>query len=154
LGGTWGIGIAALQGLAIEDAPGVGLQAEVGLRDRALLRAGLYLPVGQRWTAIGLGEARWVNAEVGGAARARLGRGRWSTALDLGASALLVQGIAGRVEDGAVDLWAQPATLRPALVGGLGLGGSALRLLAAPGEDRVDLFLGVDLGFPGTLGTF
>jgi len=154
LGGTWGVSLAALQGLGVADVPAVGLTIEAALRDRAILEGALYFPVGQRWTALGLGEASWVTAELGAVARARAGRGRWSTTLDLGASALLVEGIEGRIEDGGLDLWARPASVRPALVVGLGLGGSALRLLASPDDGELGLLLGIDLGFPGVLGTF
>jgi hypothetical protein len=154
LGGTWGLDLVGVQGLEIADVPSVGIQAEVALRDRVLAQGALYLPVGQRWTALGLGEARWVAASLDGCVRARLGRGRWSTALDLGGGGLLVQSIDGQVEDGAAQIWARPAVLRPAAVAGAGVAGSTVRLLALPDDGGVRLLVAVELAFPGVLGTF
>jgi hypothetical protein len=154
LGGTWGLNLVGIQGLGAGDVPAVGAQAEVGLRDRLLVQGALYLPVGQRWAAVGLGEARWVTASFAGCLRARLGRGRWSTTLDLGGAGLVVQAIDGLVQDGAVQVWSRPAALRPAAVAGVGLAGSTLRLLATPDDGAVQFLVGVELAFPGVLGTF
>ncbi|MFH1469170.1 MAG: serine protease [Pseudomonadota bacterium] len=154
LGGTWGLSLVGVQGLEVADVPSIGLQGEVGLRDRVLAQGALYLPMGQRWTALGLGEAHWVTASFGACLRARIGRGRWSTALDLGGAGLLLQAIDGQVEDGRVEIWSRPAVLRPAAAAGLGLAGSTVRLAVVPVDGAIQLLIGVELGFPGVLGTF
>lgn len=154
LGGTWGVGLAALQGLDLNSSPSVGVVAQAGLRDTWLLRAGLYLPVGQRWAALSLGHSTWTAGELSSSLRLRLGRGRFSTTVDLGGVCLLQEGVQSEVADDAVHLWAAPGGLAPGGVASIGMGGSSLRVLMVQGSDGWSAVVGVDLGFPGVLGVF
>jgi S1-C subfamily serine protease len=154
LGGTWGASISALQGLGIHDAPSLGAAAELGLRDRILLRGALLFPLGQRWTALSLGRARWIAGELSAVARLRVGHGRWSTTLDLGGAGLLIEGVEASFEDDGVDLWATPSVLAPGGVVSLGMGGSSFRLLLVHEPSGWSAMVGVDLGFPGVMGVF
>jgi hypothetical protein len=154
LGGTWGARLTAAQGLGIHDAPSIGAAAELGLRDTLLLRGALLFPLGQRWTALSLGTARWVAGELGASARLRVGHGRWSTTLDLGGAGVLTEGIGATIQDGGVDLRVTETKLAPAGVAALGMGGSSLRLLVIRDEVDWSWALGVDFGFPGVLGVF
>jgi hypothetical protein len=154
LGGTWGVGLAALQGLDVRSSPSVGVVAELGLRDTLLLRGGLYVPVGQRWAALSLGSSSWVAGELSSCLRFRLGRGRFSTTIDLGGVGLLVEGVRAEIAEDAVHMLAAPGALAPGGVLSLGMGGSSLRALAVREEAGWSLLMGVDLGFPGVLGVF
>jgi hypothetical protein len=154
LGGTWGVGLAALQGLDVHSSPSVGVVAQLGLRDTLLLRGGLYLPVGQRWAALSLGSSTWTAAELASSLRLRLGRGRFSTTVDLGGVCLVQEALQSEVADDAVHLWAVPGGLAPGGVVSIGMGGSSLRGLWVRDSEGWTAVVGVDLGFPGVLGVF
>ncbi len=154
LGGTWGLSISAMQGLAVREAPSLGATADLSLRDRWLVRAGLLFPISQRWTALSLGSSSWAAGELSSSLRLRAGRGRWSTTVDLGGTCLLVEGVRAEVQDDSVLLWTAPTELRPGGVVSVGMGGSSLRVLVVHGDEGWTGLLGVDLGFPGVLGVF
>ena len=154
LGGTWGVAIAALQGLDLESSPSLGVAVDLGLRDTLLFRGGLYLPTGHRWAALSMGSSSWVAGELSASLRLRVGRGRFSTAFDLGGVGLLQEGVQTEIADDAVHLWALPTELLPGGVASVGMGGSSIRLFMVHGSDGWTALMGVDLGFPGVLGVF
>ena len=154
LGGTWGASVVALQGMDIHAAPSLGAALQLGLRDRVLVRAGLLFPISQRWTALSLGSSSWAAGELATSLRLRAGRGRWSTTFDLGGACLLIEGVQAQIDEDAIHLWAAPTALRPGGVVAVGMAGSSLRVLVVHGEDGWTSMLGVDLGFPGTMGIF
>ncbi len=154
LGGTWGVSLGAMQGMEVEASPSLGVAAEVALRDRALVRAAFYLPLGQRWAALSLGETRWVVGEAGATARLRAGRGRFSTTFDLGGGCVVREGLESEIADDVVHLWSIPTAVLPALVGAVGMGGSSLRFLGAWEDEGWTFMLGLDLGVPGVMGAF
>lgn len=154
IGGTWGASVVALQGLEFDGAPSLGAAMELGLRDRVLFRAGLLFPVGQRWTALSLGSSSWAAGELAASLRLRVGRGRWSTTLDMGGTCLVMEGVRAELAEDTIQMWAAPTTLHPGGAFALGMGGSGLRLLLVHGESGWTTMLGVDLGFPGVMGIF
>ncbi len=156
LGGTWGVSLSSLQGLELQHAPTLGGVADATLRDTLVARAGFYLPLWQRWTALERGQCRWPSAELIAALRVRVGRGRWSTNLDAGGGVVLLETLHAGVDPESLrlDTWREQPLLVPAGQVALGMGGASLRVLVlSDGEELVSL-LGLDLGFPGVLGTF
>ena len=132
----------------------LGLTGQLSLRDTGLFNAAVHLPVGYRWQALDDGTTAWVNAEFQLGARARVGRGRWSTTLDGTAGLVFVTSEVARIEDGQLvrlRVWPEPlpcATVR------LGMGGSAMRWTWIQGGSENILLFGVDVDFPGVIAAF
>jgi hypothetical protein len=154
LGGTWGLSLVALQGLELEASPSAGVALDLGLRDRLLAKASLYLPLGQRWTAVSMGRSSWVSGELSTSLRLRVGRGRLSTTFDLGAVALVSEGLDAELTEEAVHLWSVSPALSPGAVASVGMAGSSLRVLLVNDAGAWTASLGLELGFPGVLGVF
>ena len=154
-GGQYGLGLTAWLPSTIDQATSVGVVVSASLRDSLVLSLGGAVPVGQNWLAAERGQSTWLSAELGLSGRVRVGRGRWSTAADLGPMLLLRSSLSGEVVDTRVSLLHAAPSLQPSAQLRLELGGSALRwVVPFDGTQPAGLYLAIDVGFPGVIGTF
>lgn len=153
-GGDLGAGPHLVLPSGLGGAPALGGWAEATLRDRVVLRADVAAPLGARWTALALGEASWLSGSASLSARARVGRGPWSVALDLGGGAVVLSGVEAVIGERAVFAAPTPAQVLPAGVARLSFGGVALRVQVAPLEGGVLVGWGLELERPGTVGVW
>jgi hypothetical protein len=154
-GGQYGLGLTAWLPSTIDQPTSIGVVASASLRDSLVLSLGGAIPFGQNWMALERGQASWVSAELGLSGRVRVGRGRWSTAADLGPMLLMKSTMTGEVLAERVSLLHASPSVQPAAQLRLELGGSALRwVVPFEGTRPSGLFLAIDVGFPGVIGTF
>ncbi len=154
-GGQYGLGLELQLPTSLATATSVGIYGNLGLRDSLVLSAGVDIPVGQRWQAVSRGESRYVMSSAFLSGRVRVGRGKWSTSLDVGGGAVVTGLLAGSVETDAIRLVPGLPQVATAAQARLEFGGSALRWLVtyeAPGE--IGLGLAVDLAWPGVIGAW
>jgi len=123
----------------------------LALRDTLVLSALGAAPLGANWEALSRGAVSWVAWEASAALRARVARGRWSTALDAGVVVLGLGSREARFDEGRIGL----VTGSPEVgVGGtldVGFGGSTFGARILP-DGRIYMVLSVGLG--GVMGTF
>lgn len=153
-GGTWGVGLTSLQGLNYLDVHALGIRVEGAVRDRLLAEIVFEWPLSARWSSLEQGQARWIGTEGYLSARLRLGSGRWSTTLDAGGGLVVENSLQSSITEANALFLQQPSTLEPAVQGRLTLGGTGLRLVWTPEDSPRHLYLGIDLAWPGVLGTF
>lgn len=151
LGGevSFGLGLGTMTGVG--DALTWSLRGTAAIRDRVVVSAFAGLPSGAIELAEAFGQSRYASAGVDLGARARIGRGRWSAALEAGPSLTFVGGYSAEPGEGAL-----PDRIAPSL-GGYGrveLSGLGVRVgvLALDGEPV--LTLGVEIGAPIGRSTF
>lgn len=159
LGGHLQLGLSLLQGMDYTTASSWMLTSHVVLRDRLVFGGGLTLSSGARGMALELGRSRYTAGELSVALRQRVGTGGWSTAFDLGASAMVMQGWLADFdpEEGTWLVQERLPWVAPAVMGRIGLASIGMRVLAVPPlgpEELWGLYLGIDLDTPGTLFTF
>ncbi len=155
LGGSYGVHVVALLPVSLGRTPSLGVGANLVLRDTFVLQAQGSYALGVNWIAVESGSARWTGAELLGAARARVGRGRFSTSFDLGGGVAIDLGRSGGVVDGQVWTRPEPLTFHPEVFARLEVLGVALRLAEVrTGPGDWDLVVAVETGIGGPLGTF
>ncbi|MCK6505407.1 trypsin-like peptidase domain-containing protein [Myxococcota bacterium] len=160
LGGTVGLGVHLPSPVISRAARSAGLRGELALRDRLVLGMGAALPLDARGQALSWGGATFQSLDASLALRQRLGQGPWSTTVELGGGAWQLVDVTAESEgadDGADDalrLWTvqRPRPLSPGLTGRLSTRAVGLRLSWLPTEPA--WVLGLEVGWPGTLGTF
>jgi S1-C subfamily serine protease len=153
-GGTWGLGLSGLQGLTPGDVPVVGARVDVAFRDHFVAEAGLDWPLGSRWMALEHGRASWPGATGLVAARLRVGRGKWSTVLDAGGGVMVEEALLGSVSGDRLEILQQPLRPGGVLMGRAALAGAGMRLLWKPSGPEPKWLIGVDIDWPGVLGSF
>ncbi len=155
IGGSYGAHAVALMPVDFGTAPSLGLGVHVAFRDTFVFTAHGAYALGVNWMAAELGRARWTGLEVLGAARVRVGRGRFSTSLDAGGGLAVTFGRTGAVEDGQLDLRSEPAGLHPLVYARAELFGVGVRVSEVrhgPGDWA--LVVALETGLGGPLGTF
>jgi len=154
-GGSYALGLELHLPTTLATTSSIGVYGNIGLRDSLVASAGLDLPIGQRWQAVGRGESSYVLASAFLSGRARVGRGKWSTNLDLGPGVVATGRVTGDVDADAVRIVPGLPTALPAAQIRLELGGSALRwLVVYEGAGEIGVGMAVDLGWPGTIGAW
>ncbi len=149
-GGQLSVGVPAY--LPRLDAPlALGVSAQLSLRDTLLLTGAAYLPVGGHWVAFDRGSTEWVSGEFTIGVRGRLGRGRWSTTLDLGAGVGVLNGEQVNVDGEQLDILPLFFPPVPLAYGRLATGGAGFRCVWLPSKG---LLFAVDVDFPGTITAF
>ncbi|MCB9791666.1 MAG: hypothetical protein H6741_02975 [Alphaproteobacteria bacterium] len=151
LGAGLAVTLPASPGLA----SGVGLYTEVVGRDTLVLRAELALSPELRWTTLSLGEAAWPMASTSLGARARVGRGTWSTSFEAGGGLMLYVGRRSQLSDDSLRVLPTDPLPTPMGFVRLGFGGAAVRWLGTPDPDGgVRLMVAIDVDWPGTILVF
>ncbi len=159
IGGHLQLGLSLLQGLELDMASSWMFTGHAVLRERVVVGGALTLSSGARGAALERGAARYVSGVADLSLRQRLGTGGWSTALDVGGAALVVQGYAADF-DAEAGTWTVLPTVpvvRPALHTRVGLAAVGIRVHVVPPLAAGELwtgFLALDLDTPGVLFTF
>lgn len=151
LGGEIGLEVGLISLLGLGDALTWHVRAEAAVRDRLILSVGSGLPIGSGSLAQSYGESRYPSMDADIGARARLGRGRYSTSLEAGPALVVV----GRdtSEDG-VEALPGPTALAPGGYGRVALYGIGVRVEALVVDGAVVPAMGIEVGAPGVHGTF
>ncbi|MEL6342359.1 MAG: serine protease [Myxococcota bacterium] len=159
VGGQWYLGMGLTSPAISGGALAYEVMGSALVRDRLILTGGFGLPIDARARAASLGVAQYLAGELTAAWRVRIGRGLWSTAIDIGAGGYALQRIEQRtLSDDSTALQRQPLEpddLAPGGYARLSFGGAALRLVGLrriSGETQ--LLLSVDLDLPGVVGVF
>ncbi|MEC7949708.1 MAG: serine protease [Myxococcota bacterium] len=165
LGGDVALGLSWLGGsmlfgpdsrsFAVDSA--LELLGRVTLRDRLVLGVGAGISSAGRMRALEQGVAYAPALEASAAVRQRFGRGRWSTTLEVGGGAWVVDGLSSRfdAETGSWTVFAAPPQAGPGAMARIGVGGVGLRTVAVLDDPEDPLWLlGFDLEVPGVLATF
>lgn len=163
LGGQLDVGVSYyLFGTGDYTASSTLLMAQGVIRDRAVFGLGAALATGARGLAFERGQGEAVSMESTLAARARLGRGGWSTAFDAGVLGFVTNGYVTEF-DAETGTW-NVGTLVPDLRAGpffrLSAAGLGMRWAVVPDFASADpwgtpeLYFSLDLMVPGTLVTF
>lgn len=151
LGGDYSLNLDIVSILGLGDAVTWHLRGEVAIRDRLILSLGSGAPIAARTLAESFGESRYPSLDADIGARARLGRGRFSTSLEAGPALVMV----GRyTSDDGVEALPGPATLAPGAYGRVQLYGIAVRVEALEVDGAIVPALGLEVGAPGVHGTF
>lgn len=159
-GGTVGIGAHLSMPVTDHAARAAGLRVELALRDRLILGMGAAIPLDARTQALSWGVATFQSLDASLALRQRMGQGPWSTSLELGGGAWQLVDVTAESEgaadggDDALRLWTvqRPREIAPGLTGRLSTRAVGLRLSWLPTQPAV--VLGVEVAWPGTVGTF
>jgi len=155
IGGSYGLHVVALLPVSLGRTPSLGAGANLVLRDTFVVQAQAAYALGANWIAVEDGLVRWTGAELLGAARTRVGRGRFSTSFDLGGGVGIDASRAGGVSEGNVWTRPQPLTWHPQVYGRIELMGVALRIAEVRnGPGDWDLVVALEAGIGGPLGTF
>ncbi len=176
LGGQFAIGFASLQPLDLNGSSGAELYGQAIFRDRVVLTLALGLSADVRARALERGVAWFPAHELTLGLRQRLGRGLWSTSLDLGGGLMGTNGFYSHfeLEDGTWTLEQSLTEYSPEVYGRVGFGGIALRVTCLPGgrgvmvsdavqrrsdAEQPDMgqatwLIALDLDLPGVLATF
>ncbi|MCB9758768.1 MAG: trypsin-like peptidase domain-containing protein [Alphaproteobacteria bacterium] len=154
-GGSYALGVAATLPTSLRMSTAVGLYGELALRDRLVVRVDSGLPLEARRQALALGETWWLGSAASLSGRIRIGRGRWSTALDLGVEGAVFQGREAQISPERIYVTALPVEGAVGGVARLSLSSAALRwqLLVMP-DGALRLVVGIDAEIPGNLGVF
>ena len=155
LGGQWYLGSSLIALQTTDGASSYQLNAQAIIRDRLVIGGGVGLPLEARSRALEEGSARYTAGEISAAARVRIGRGLWSTSLDVGGGAYAL----GRMQryerdDGETTVLSDPGALTPGVSARLGLSGVGLRYVGLISADGVEVMVCVDLDVPGVFATF
>lgn len=154
-GQTW-LGSSLFGGLSGEAALCWQVRAGAVVRDRLVASMGLGLPIDAQSLAEQLGSSWYPIYEIAAAGRQRLGRGSWSTTVDLGGTLLLAEETVAVHDEAGAFAYTEPAPL--ALRGGamarLGFGGIGLRAVLVPLDGELLWLFGLDADVPGVVGTF
>ncbi len=167
LGGSAFVGLSYLGGSVLLSGDYQGREAAVSqaleliggivLRERLVLSAGLGLSGGARMQALEQGRAYFPSSEGALSLRQRIGRGTWSTTLDLGGGYWLIGGYRTDFNPEAgtwTFLSAQPIA-GPGAVARLGVAGVGLRVIALMDTPTDPLWMvGLDLDLPGIIANF
>lgn len=165
LGGDFGLGLSWLGGsmvfgygsrsFAVDSA--LELLGRLSLRDRVVFTVGAGVSSAGRLRALEQGVAYAPALEASAALRQRFGRGQWSTTLELGGGAWVVDGLTSEFDPqaGTWTVFSAPPQLGPGVVARIGLGGLGLRTVAVLDDPADPLWLiGLDLDVPGVIATF
>lgn len=154
-GGQYAIGLELQLPTTFATATSAGVYGNITLRDWVVLSAGVDIPLGQRWQALARGQSRYVLGSTFLSGRARVGRGKWSTNLDVGLGGVLTGQLASSVDDEAIRLVPGLPELMPAAQARLAMGGSALRwLIVLEPDGSFGVGLAVDFAWPGVVGAW
>ena len=137
--------------------PAMELLLRSSIRDRLVLTAGVGISSAGRMRALETGRSWSPAGEASVALRQRIGRGRWSTTLEVGGGTWVVDGLTSSFDQqaGTWTVYAEPPQVGPGVVGRVGFGGAALRAVAVLDAPENPLWLlGVDLDVPGVITTF
>ncbi len=163
LGGQLDLGVSSiLFGTGPNTASSYLLIAQAAFRDRVVAGLGVALSDGARGMSFERGRGEAVNLESSLAGRVRVGRGGWSTAVDVGALAFVTSGYATEfVAD--TSTWLVQPTLPRVRPGGffrLSAAGVGVRWAVVPDSsssepwNTPEVFFSIDLMVPGTVVTF
>lgn len=150
-GGELSVSVGLTSLLGVGDALTWTARGTATLRDRVVLTVSAGLPSGAESLAGAFGRSRYPSMGADLGARARVGRGRWSTSLELGPSLTLIDTYRAD-EDGLV--LPEPSVLSPGGYTRLEFGGLGVRVGGSAVEGELAFSLGVDLGAPIGHGTF
>jgi hypothetical protein len=136
--------------------------ARAAFRDRVVVDVGAALSDGARGLSFERGRGEAVNLESGLAGRARMGRGGWSTAVDVGALAFVTSGYTTEFLAESSTWLVQPTLprLRSGPFFRLSAAGIGVRWAVLPSWSSPDpwrsseVFVSLDLMVPGTVLTF
>lgn len=151
LGGEVSVGVGLSNLLDVGDALSTEVRVTAAARDRAILSVSSGLALDARRQAEHYGRSRYTAVDATLGARARLGRGRFSTALDAGGELAMIATWTADDGDSALP---GPSLLAPGGFARVELGGVGARLSGLYSEGEVVLRLGVEVDAPGTRGTF
>ena len=162
LGGQLELGVSLLQGTSVAAASSYMVTAQAVLRDRAVVGLSGALSDSARGVAFERGVGESVLLEGSLAGRLRLGRGGWSTAIDVGGTGMLSSGYTTEFFAETSTWSVQPTAmrLRPGAfarvsAAGIGIRWAMVPDLSAPDPWAVpELFIALDLMVPGTVVTF
>lgn len=165
LGGDFALGLSWLGGsliygyesrsFAVDSA--LELLGRLSLRDRVVLTVGAGISSAGRQRALEQGAAFAPALEGSAALRQRFGRGQWSTTLEVGGGAWVVDGLTSEFDaaQGTWTVFSAPPLVGPGLVARVGLGGLGLRTVVVLDDPENPLWLlGLDLEVPGVIATF
>lgn len=163
LGGSIDLGVGYLLGTDYDSAASYYVRADAVFRDTVLVGAGVAIGSGARSAALEHGAGEAISWEFSAAARARMGRGGWSTAFDLGGGAYVLDRYTADFviseDSGAWNVVRQLPVVRPGVFARISSAGIGLRWLVLPSDSAAGweapvLYLGLDLSAPGSVVTF
>ena len=155
LGGQWGVSIGSMAGLVDSPVGNVQLSTQAVVRERLVGTLSLGFPLGARDHAIERGSSWALSSDISLALRQRIGHGIWSSAIEAGGGFASLRSWTAMIDPDthtalvlAQDRWA------PSVVARVGMGGAWLKVLVVLEGDSPVWLIGVDVDWPGTLGTF
>lgn len=151
LGGELSLGLGVQSLLGLGDALTWQVRGGAAFRDRVILSLAAGLPVDAPELALAFGTSRYPSMDADLGLRARVGRGRLSTALELGPALLLVGGYEASEAGSALPL--APA-LAPGGYARVELSGVGVRFGALALDGEPAFLVGVEVAAPGVSGTF
>jgi len=154
LGGQWYLGSSLTTLQSLDGASSYELLAAALIRDRVVISGGIGLPFDARSRAAAVGSARYLGGELTAGLRGRLGRGLWSTTIDVIGGGYVLSAVEQvTLSDGSVYISQSPGQLVPGVGGRLGFSGVGVRGVALF-SDETELMITVDLDVPGVFRTF
>ena len=154
LGGQWFLGSSLTTMQSLDGVSSYEFIGQALVRDRLLISAGLGLPLDARGRAAAVGSASYLSGELTAGLRARLGRGLWSSTVDVvGGGYVLGEVEQVALESGGVVYAQGVGRLVPGVGGRLGFSSIGVRYVALF-ADEIDLLIAVDLDVPGVFRTF
>ena len=154
-GGQYGAGLQASLPTSADVSPTVGVYGELSLQDRLVLRVDGSVAPDARWAALSSGQAWWPAASANLGGRLRLGRGAYSTTLELSGGVVVYAGRAGFVTEERLYTLPQPPQTVAAATARASMGGVGLRWTILPWPDGGwGMLVGVDLERPGKVGVY
>ena len=163
LGGTLGVGLSYLGGSVLLDerqelvAQSLLLTGDLVVRERLVAHLGVGLSTGARLLSLERGAAAFPSAEAALLLRQRIGRGTFSTTVDIGGGVAALGGYTTRfdTETGTFATLPTAGIVGPTATARLGLAGIGLRAVALLDDPTRPLVLvGLDLDVPGVIKTF
>lgn len=136
----------------------LGAQAELGLRDRAMLQVNAALPVSRRWDLVQYGETEWLAASARAGLRQRVGAGQLTFRFDLSAGVAAHTrsegGLAERPEGGFRLDERRLTTPAPLVNLGVSSGTFGVDFAWVWAPDQVGTQLSLRYGWPGRVGMY
>ena len=133
----------------------VQLTAQAVVRERLVGSLGVAYPLGAKDYARQFGSSWALFNEVSLAVRQRIGRGSWSSAIEVGGGLVGIRRWEmAESSDGSQSFVLSHDQFQPALLARAGVGGAWLKAMVFMEDDEPVWMLGVDVDWPGVMGTF
>jgi len=155
IGGAWGVAIGSSGGIVDNPVSNIEASLQGVVRDRLVATVSIGYPIQARSLALERGSSWGVTNQASLAIRQRLGHGSWSTAIELGGGISGLRSLQSTIDPDthralffAEERWVPGGLVR------VGMGGAWLKTTALWEDGEAIWLIGVDLDWPGTLGTF